>query len=137
MTANLIHLDGRPVIIGGGLAGLMTALSLVPEPVILISKAPLGEEASSRWAQGGLAAAIGAGARIRAAFHPMLDIAGKSTSVIVLALDALPGPAAEAALRENLAASFAQGRDAADVPIVHIFGPGELVSFRVWTDELA
>lgn len=59
MTADLIHLDGRPVIIGGGLAGLMTALSLVPEPVILISKAPLGEEASSSWAQGGLAAAVG------------------------------------------------------------------------------
>ncbi|MFB6451555.1 transglutaminase-like domain-containing protein [Bradyrhizobium tunisiense] len=31
---------------------------------------------------------------------------------------------------------IAQGRDAADVPIVHIFGPGELISFKVWTDEL-
>src|SRR5262245_51319849 len=60
MIADLIHLDGRPVIIGGGLAGLMTALSLAPEPVILIAKAPLGAEASSPWAQGGLAAAVGA-----------------------------------------------------------------------------
>lgn len=59
MTADLIHLDGRPVIIGAGLAGLMTALSLAPEPVVLLSKAPLGDAASSAWAQGGLAAAMG------------------------------------------------------------------------------
>jgi transglutaminase-like putative cysteine protease len=30
---------------------------------------------------------------------------------------------------------IAQGRDAADVPLTHIFGPGELVDFRVWTEE--
>ena len=30
---------------------------------------------------------------------------------------------------------IAQGRDAADVPLTHIFGPGELRDFRVWTDE--
>lgn len=52
-------LAGRPVIIGGGLAGLMTALELAPEPVVLLSAAPLGGEASSALAQGGLAACIG------------------------------------------------------------------------------
>lgn len=31
---------------------------------------------------------------------------------------------------------IAQGRDAADVPIAHTFGPNTLSSFRVWTDEL-
>ena len=31
---------------------------------------------------------------------------------------------------------IAQGRDAADVPITHTFGPNTLVSFRVWTDEI-
>lgn len=31
---------------------------------------------------------------------------------------------------------IAQGRDAADVPITHTFGPNTLVSFKVWTDEI-
>ena len=30
-----------------------------------------------------------------------------------------------------------QGRDASDVPIAHTFGPNTLVSFKVWTDEVA
>ncbi|HUI20468.1 MAG TPA: L-aspartate oxidase [Methylocella sp.] len=50
---------GACVIIGGGLAGLTAALSLAPEPVILLSKAPLGFEASSVLAQGGIAASLG------------------------------------------------------------------------------
>ncbi len=48
-----------PIIIGAGLAGLMAALHLAPEPVLVLSAAPLGEQAASGWAQGGLAAAIG------------------------------------------------------------------------------
>jgi transglutaminase-like putative cysteine protease len=32
---------------------------------------------------------------------------------------------------------IAQGRDAADVPITHTFGPSTLVSFKVWTDEVS
>src|SRR5882757_6274939 len=59
MTPDISALAGRPVIIGGGAAGLMTALHLAPEPVVLLSKSPLGAEASSLWAQGGLAAAMG------------------------------------------------------------------------------
>jgi L-aspartate oxidase len=59
MSIDLSELIGRPVIIGGGAAGLMTALQLAPEPVVLLSKSPLGAEASSMWAQGGLAAAVG------------------------------------------------------------------------------
>ncbi len=31
---------------------------------------------------------------------------------------------------------IARGRDAADVPIVHTFGPNTLASFKVWTDEV-
>ncbi|TPI56062.1 L-aspartate oxidase [Mesorhizobium sp. B3-1-3] len=59
MSIDIHHLAGRPVIIGGGIAGLMTALHLAPEPVLLLSRSPLGAEASSAWAQGGLAASLG------------------------------------------------------------------------------
>ena len=52
--------DGAPVIIGGGLAGLMTALALAPQPVLLLTGVPLGLESSSALAQGGIAASIGA-----------------------------------------------------------------------------
>ena len=49
------------LIIGGGLAGLFTALKLSPLPCTIISPLPLGQGASSAWAQGGIAAAIGPG----------------------------------------------------------------------------
>ncbi|MGA7328737.1 MAG: L-aspartate oxidase [Rhodomicrobium sp.] len=51
----------RVLVIGGGLAGLFTALKLAPLPVTILSPRPLGEGASSAWAQGGIAAAIGEG----------------------------------------------------------------------------
>ncbi len=57
---NSTNADGCPIIIGAGLAGLMAALHLAPEPVLVLSRCPLGEQAASGWAQGGLAAAIGA-----------------------------------------------------------------------------
>lgn len=31
---------------------------------------------------------------------------------------------------------IAYGRDAADVPLTHIFGPGTLAGFKVWTEEV-
>ncbi len=51
----------RVLVIGGGLAGLFTALRLAPLPVTVLTPKPLGEGASSAWAQGGIAAAIGEG----------------------------------------------------------------------------
>lgn len=52
---------GDVVIVGGGLAGLFTALKLAPVRVTVLSPKPLGTGASSGWAQGGIAAAIGEG----------------------------------------------------------------------------
>jgi L-aspartate oxidase len=59
VTAALLAYRGRPVVVGAGVAGLMTALELAPRPVVVLSKAPLGAEGSTLWAQGGMAAALG------------------------------------------------------------------------------
>jgi len=50
---------GDVVIVGAGLAGLFTALKLAPMHVTVLAAAPLGEGASSNWAQAGIAAAVG------------------------------------------------------------------------------
>ncbi len=49
----------RVVIIGGGIAGLATAIRLAPMQVTLIAGAPLSVGAATAWAQGGVAAALG------------------------------------------------------------------------------
>src|SRR5437763_1548969 len=54
-----IDARGSCIIIGGGLAGLTAALALAPKPAILLSKSPLGSDASSSLAQGGIAASLG------------------------------------------------------------------------------
>ncbi|PBB32497.1 L-aspartate oxidase [Mesorhizobium sp. WSM3868] len=59
MTPYIHDIGGAPVIVGAGLAGLMTALHLAPQPVVLLSRTPLGTEASTTLAQGGLAASLG------------------------------------------------------------------------------
>ncbi|MDJ0922809.1 MAG: L-aspartate oxidase [Henriciella sp.] len=50
--------DAPILIVGAGLAGLFLALRLAPRSCTIVSPAPLGEAASSAWAQGGLAAAL-------------------------------------------------------------------------------
>jgi L-aspartate oxidase len=60
MSDNVLNADGA-LIVGAGLAGLFCALKLAPRPVTVLSPVPLGSGASSAWAQGGVAAAVGKG----------------------------------------------------------------------------
>ena len=57
---NVIALPGA-LVVGAGIAGLFTALKLAPCPVTVLAGSPAGASGSSAWAQGGIAAAMGAG----------------------------------------------------------------------------
>ncbi|MCI4663767.1 MAG: L-aspartate oxidase [Neomegalonema sp.] len=59
MTSDTLFNTGGALIVGAGVAGLFAALKMAPRPVTLISPEPLGRGASSAWAQGGVAAAVG------------------------------------------------------------------------------
>jgi L-aspartate oxidase len=59
MTAEPLALSSRIVVVGAGVAGLTTALTLAPRPVVVLSRAPLGAEGSTLLAQGGMAGALG------------------------------------------------------------------------------
>ena len=52
--------DHPVVIIGAGAGGLAAALHLAPMPVTVVTQAPLNTEAATGWAQGGIAAVLGA-----------------------------------------------------------------------------
>ncbi len=56
MTTLPDRFAGRVAVVGSGIAGLVTALTLAPQPVVLLTRAALGAESSSGWAQGGIAA---------------------------------------------------------------------------------
>lgn len=56
---NTIDAPGA-IILGAGIAGLFTALKLAPFPALVIASGQSGHSGSSVWAQGGIAAAVGA-----------------------------------------------------------------------------
>lgn len=56
-----MEFSDRVVVVGSGLAGLATALSLAPLPVLLVTEGRLGRLGSTSWAQGGIASALADG----------------------------------------------------------------------------
>ncbi len=58
-ATTVIETDGA-LILGAGIAGLFTALKLAPFPALVLAGSTPGLSGSSAWAQGGIAAAMGA-----------------------------------------------------------------------------
>ncbi len=96
---------GRPVIIGGGVAGAVAALTLSPSPVVLLDPVPIGREAASRWAQGGLAAAVGSDDSPQLQVQDTIAAGAGLSDPVVAARIAQEGPATVEAL-ERFGARF-------------------------------
>ncbi|MGC5629217.1 L-aspartate oxidase [Georgenia sp. Z1344] len=84
----------RPVIVGAGLAGLLTALRLAPAPCLVLSAGPLGAGSSTGLAQGGIAAAVAPGDS--AALHALDTLAAGAGLGERKAIERVTGGAAEA-----------------------------------------
>lgn len=93
MIANAAPARADAVVVGAGIAGLATALALAPRSVVLLAAAPLGQGASSVWAQGGIAAAVGEGDRAEDHAADTLTAGAGLSEADIAALVAAEGPA--------------------------------------------
>lgn len=86
------------VVVGSGAAGLSCALALAPRPVILVTKTAELASGSTPWAQGGIAAAVGAEDSPDAHATDTVDAGAGLVDRAVAALLADEGPSAIDAL---------------------------------------
>jgi L-aspartate oxidase len=117
--AERIRHDGV-LVVGAGLAGLSAAMAAAPAKVLVLTEAPLNQGCSSAWAQGGVAAALGADDAPE--LHAADTVAAGAGLVVADAarLLAEEGPAAVRRLAElgapfdrTAAGAFAQSLEAA------------------------
>ncbi|TDR48623.1 L-aspartate oxidase [Tahibacter aquaticus] len=118
------------IVIGSGIAGLSVALAAAPRRVALLTRGEAGADGASCWAQGGIAAALGAGDS--AAAHARDTLVAGSHMNDARAVQVLTAAAADAVhwLQANGVAfdrhgdAFALGREAAHghARIVHAQG---------------
>lgn len=126
----ITHGTAETVVVGAGIAGLWTALSLAPHPVTVLSAGAIGAGSSS-WAQGGMAAAVGINDSAALHLKDTLTAGAGLTQPEVARIICEGGPAAVASLAEagvpfdrdangdlRLGREAAHGRDR----IVHVGG---------------
>ncbi|HEX3674095.1 MAG TPA: L-aspartate oxidase [Rhizomicrobium sp.] len=127
---NVIEAQGA-LILGAGLAGLFTALKLAPFPSLILAGARAGTTGSSVWAQGGIAAAVGAGDTWQAHARDTIAAGAGTVDPKIAELVARDAPSRIADLvaygapfDRNPDGSLAVGREAAhSAPrIVHVKG---------------
>ncbi|MFD2651230.1 L-aspartate oxidase [Brucella rhizosphaerae] len=93
------------IVIGSGLAGLMTALTIAPQPVMLVTAGTFGCDGSSTLAQGGIAASLGEDDR--PAFHLADTLAaGDGLCEASVAADIIEAAAETIAVLENYGVYF-------------------------------
>ncbi len=127
---NIIECQGA-LILGAGVAGLFTALKLAPFPTLVLAGARPGVSGSSAWAQGGIAASVGAGDTWQSHAADTITAGAGLCDPDIAALVAREAPGRiddlvryGAPFDRNLDGSLAVGREAAHsaARIVHVKG---------------
>lgn len=118
------------IVIGSGIAGLCTALAAAPRRVAVLTRHELAGDGASRWAQGGIAAALGAGdsaaahARDTVIAGNHLNDAAAVQALTAAAADAVRWLVAQGVAFDSDEHGFRLGREAAHSQsrIVHAHG---------------